>query len=84
MMVKRFIWLQLSDIADLSIFGIGVASNGGGSSGIDQELPVMSISAGDDVLLARSSDAMSLYLEDCYAEFEHVLQGRVIYFTKWR
>ena len=64
-----------SDIADLSIFGIGVASNGGGSSGIDQELPAMSISAGDDVLLARSSDAMSLYLEDCYAEFEHVLQA---------
>ena len=63
------------DIADLSIFGIGVASNGGGSSGIDQDLPVMSISAGDDVLLARSSDAMSLYLEDCYAEFEHVIQA---------
>ena len=37
--------------------------------------PVMSISAGDDVLLARSSDAMSLYLEDCYAEFEHVIQA---------
>ena len=63
------------DITDLSIFGVGVASNGGGSDGIDQELPVMSISAGDNVLLARSSDAMSLYLEDCYAEFEHVIQA---------
>ena len=63
------------DIPDLSIFGVGVASNGGGSGGIDQELPVMSISAGDNVLLARSSDAMSLYLEDCYAEFEHVIQA---------
>ena len=64
-----------SDITDLSVFGIGVVSNGGGSGGIDQDFPVMSISAGDDVLLARSSDAMSLYFEDCFAEFEHVLQA---------
>ena len=64
-----------SDITDLSVFGIGVVSNGGGSAGIDQDLPVMSISAGDDVLLARSSDAMSLYFESCFAEFEHVLQA---------
>ena len=64
-----------TDIADLSIFGVGVASNGGGSGGIDQDLPVMSISAGDDVLLARSSDAMYLYLEDCYAEFEYMIQA---------
>ena len=64
-----------SDITDLSVFGIGVVSNGGGSGGIDQDLPVMLISAGDDVLLARSSDAMSLYFESCFAEFEHVLQA---------
>ena len=64
-----------SDITDLSVFGVGVVSNGGGSGGIDQDFPVMSISAGDDVLLARSSDAMSLYFESCFAEFEHVLQA---------
>ena len=64
-----------SDITDLSVFGVGVVSNGGGSGGIDQDFPVMSISAGDDVLLARSSDALSLYFESCFAEFEHVLQA---------
>ena len=64
-----------SDISDLSVFGIGVVSNGGGSGGIDQYLPVMSISAGDDILLARSLDAMYLYFEGCFDEFEYVLQA---------
>ena len=33
----------------------------------------MSVSSGDDILLARSSSAMEAYFGDCYSEFEHVL-----------
>ena len=62
-----------ADIADLSIFGIGVANNGGGTDGQEETLPVMSVSAGDNILLARTPDAMASYLADCYAGFEHVL-----------
>ena len=65
--------VAMVDIADISIFGIGVANNGGGTDGQEETLPVMSVSAGDDILLARTPEAMSSYLADCYTEFEHVL-----------
>ena len=61
-----------SDIADLSVFGIGVANNGGGTDGMEEQLPETSVSAGDDILLVRSGDAMSAYFADCYGEFERV------------
>ncbi|MEE2954288.1 MAG: hypothetical protein VX347_03860, partial [Bacteroidota bacterium] len=60
-------------ISDLSLYGIGVANNGGGTDGQEYTFSVMSVSAGDDILLARSPSAMSSYLDSCYGEFEHVL-----------
>jgi len=65
--------VALEDINDLSIFGIGVANNGGGSDGQEYVFESISVSAGDDILLARSPEAMSLYFEDCFENFEHVL-----------
>lgn len=62
-----------ADIADLSVFGIGVANNGLGTDGQEETLPVMSVSADDDILLARSLEAMQAYFDDCYSSFEHVL-----------
>ena len=61
------------DIADLSAFGLGVANNGGGSDGIEYTFPSMAVSAGDDILVARSSSAMQSYFGACYGGFEHVL-----------
>ena len=40
-----------ADIPDISIYGIGVANNGGGSDGQEDDFPVMSVSAGDHILL---------------------------------
>jgi len=65
--------VALSDIADISIFGIGVANNGGGTDGLEETLPIISVSAGDDILLARTPSVMEAYFADCYTEFEHVL-----------
>ena len=65
--------IALADIADISIFGIGVANNGGGTDGLEETLPVMAVSAGDDILLARTPSVMEVYFADCYTEFEHVL-----------
>ena len=46
-------FVATADIADLSVFGIGVANNGGGN-------PLDSVSASsDDILIVRSVDAMS-------------------------
>jgi hypothetical protein len=62
-----------SDIADLSVFGIGVANNGGGTDGQEYTFDPISVLAGDDILLARTPDAMIEYFGDCISEFEHVI-----------
>ncbi|MFL2567268.1 MAG: hypothetical protein ACJ0QK_00570, partial [Flavobacteriales bacterium] len=65
--------VALQDIPDLSIYGIGVANNGGGTDGEEYVFDPISVLAGDDVLLARSPADMSLYFDACYIEFDHVL-----------
>lgn len=63
------------DIADLSIYGLGVANNGGGTDGLEYTFPVMSVSIGDDILVAREPALISTYFGGCASEFEHVLQA---------
>ena len=72
---KAIHFIALEDIADLSIFGVGVANNGGGSDGQEYTFEAIAVSAGDDILLARSPEAMEAYFADCYVSFEHVLLG---------
>lgn len=62
-----------SDISDLSIFGIGLSYNGGGSNGQDFSLTQMSVSSGDEILLANSPDAISSYFGDCIDSFDHIV-----------
>ena len=73
MMEKRFILVATSDIADLSVFGIGVANNGGGTDGMEYSLDAVSASSGDDILVARSVEAMSAYFADCYSAFDIIM-----------
>ena len=63
------------DIADLSIYGLGVANNGGGTDGLEYSFPAMSVSMGDDILVAREPALISTYFGGCTNEFEHVLQA---------
>tara|TARA_B100000768_G_C11283717_1_gene380445 strand:- start:1367 stop:2974 length:1608 start_codon:yes stop_codon:yes gene_type:complete len=71
---KAIHFVAVNDIADLSAFGVGVANNGGGTDGQEYSFPAMAVSAGDDILLARSPEAMESYLvTSCYGSFEHVL-----------
>ena len=70
---KAIHFIALEDIADLSIFGVGVANNGGGTDGQEYTFEAIAVSAGDDILLARSPEAMEAYFADCYSSFEHVL-----------
>ena len=62
-----------ADIPDLSVFGLGVANNGGGTDGMEYSLDAVSASSGDDILIARSLEAMSAYFADCYSEFEIIM-----------
>ena len=63
------------DIADLSIYGLGVANNGGGTDGLEYSFPVQSVSAGDDILVAREPGLISTYFGGCTAEFEYIFQS---------
>tara|TARA_B110000459_G_scaffold126810_1_gene139155 strand:+ start:2940 stop:4613 length:1674 start_codon:yes stop_codon:yes gene_type:complete len=63
-----------SDISDLSVYGIGVANNGGGSDGQEYSFDVLSVSAGDHILVARSLTEMESYLTtEGYNLFAHTL-----------
>ena len=74
---KALHFVALSDIADLSVFGAGTANNGGGTDGQEYTFPVMSVSAGEDVLLVRSDLAMGAYFGPCYENFEIIIESNV-------
>ena len=54
--------LATADIADLSVYGIGVANNGGGTDGQEYTFPAVSVSAGDHIMVARTPADMAAYL----------------------
>jgi hypothetical protein len=62
------------NIADLSIYSIGVANNGGGTDGIEYTFPVMSVSEGDDIIIARETATLSAYFGNCISTFEHIIE----------
>lgn len=65
----------VEDITDLSNYAIGIANNGGGTDSIEYRFPAISVSAGDDILLAREDATITNYFGDCSAQFEHVIQS---------
>jgi hypothetical protein len=60
-------------ITDLSLFGIGVANNGGGSDGQEYTFPAISVSAGDHIIVCRDTGAINLYFDSC-SPFNHIIQ----------
>ena len=65
----------IDTITDLSLYGIGVANNGGGSDGQEYTFDSILVYPGDDILVARSISAMSSYFDTCITEFDHILQA---------
>ena len=69
-----------ADIADLSLYGLGIPNNGGGTDGVEFTFPEMSVAAGDDILVYRvgsgpsSGSFFSDYFGSCYSEFEHTIE----------
>ena len=62
----------VQNISDLSIFGIGVANNGGGTDGQEYTFPAISVNAGENILLARDTAEMAMYFDSCFSNFHHV------------
>ncbi|PTX41446.1 Ig-like domain-containing protein [Christiangramia gaetbulicola] len=63
------------DIEDLSIYGVGITNNGGGTDGVEYNFPQISVEEGDDILLAREPGTIAAYFGDCTDEFEHVFES---------
>ena len=63
------------DIPDLSIYGLGVANNGGGTDGEEFTFPAVSASEGDQILIARVPGAISTFYGSCYNNFDQVFQA---------
>lgn len=59
-------------IDNLSIYGIGIANNGGGTDGQEYRFPAISVDSGAHILVVRDSAAMAAYLVGCWAQFNHV------------
>lgn len=63
------------DISDLSAYGLGVANNGGGTDGEEFTFPAVSVSEGDQILIARVPGAIATYYGNCYNNFDLVVQA---------
>lgn len=68
-----------ADIADLSIYGVGVANNGGGTDGVEFTFPAIAVSAGEQILIARSLTNISSYFDvGCFAEFDYTFESGIM------
>ena len=73
-------------IDDLSIYGLGIANNGGGTDGQEYTFPNVSVNSGDHILICRDSLQLSNYLStDCFAKFSLVIEdGAVNHINSFR
>ncbi len=74
--LRAYHLFAFQDIADLSIFGAGIASNGQATSdGVEIAFPTISVNAGDHILVIRDLDVANAeaYFGGCYGNFDHVI-----------
>ena len=53
------------NISDLSIYGIGIANNGGGTDGQEYTFPSISLNTGEEVIVCRDTAAINSYFVGC-------------------
>jgi hypothetical protein len=70
---KSIILTANQSIADLSIYELGTANNGGGTDSIEYTFPAISVSAGEHILLCRDSAALSNYFDGAMEQFPGAL-----------
>jgi hypothetical protein len=62
-------------IDDLSAYGLGVANNGGGTDGLEVNLPSGSVAEGAQILIAREPATIGAYFGSCIDLFDQVIQS---------
>lgn len=70
------------DIADISIYGVGIANNGGGTDGQEYTFPPISVTAGQQVLLARNTAALEVYFDTCFSAFDVTMDANNTYINQ--
>ena len=75
---KALILTANQSISDLSIYGFGSATNGGGSDGQEYTFPAVSLSAGQHIIVCRDSIALSNYFNGCLEQFPGALYPNLI------
>lgn len=64
-----------NNITDLSVYGVGIANNGGGTDGQEINFTAESVTAGTNILIARAPTALEGYFEtSCWGEFDMIIQ----------
>ena len=53
------------NISDLSIYGIGIANNGGGTDGQEYTFPSISLNSGENLIVCRDTAAINSYFVGC-------------------
>ena len=65
-------------ISDLSQYGIGSATNGGGTDGQEYTFPAVGVSSGQHIVLCRDSAALSTYFDGCLEQFNGAIHPTLI------
>ena len=60
--------VAIADIADLSVYAIGVANNGAGTDGLEFDLPAVSLAEGESFWLLRDSAAYHNYFGNVFGD----------------
>jgi hypothetical protein len=60
-------------IPNLSIYGLGIANNGGGTDGQEYRFPNLAVPQGGQIILARDTAALATYMSSCWSKFTVVL-----------
>lgn len=72
---KSVIIQAAAPVADLSLWGVGSANNGGGSDGQEFTFPAGSASTGDVFVIAGSSDSFDFFANNFVQNFELYLSS---------
>ena len=69
---KGLVFHAIGDIDDLSIYGFGVANNGGGTDGQEYTFPAQTMAAGENLWVIRNADSYAAYFGDEWANINYI------------
>ena len=61
--------VAIDSIADLSVYAVGVANNGGGTDGIEANLPAVALAAGESFWFLRDTSAYQNYFGNFFGQY---------------